>query len=94
MRRRTRLAPIVKVTKEIEETAMPRRLMSGTIDGGAAIVYSVKDSEYLKFQIPKLTRYIRNTKPVRLRGRQEFAHCTLLDQIFEGAKAFQPETRR
>ena len=50
MRRRTRLAAIVKVTKEIEETAMPRRLMSRTIDGGAAIVYSVKNFEDSMFR--------------------------------------------
>ena len=44
------MAPIVKVTKEIEETAMPRILLSCIEDGKVAMVYSVKSPEDSKFQ--------------------------------------------
>ena len=50
MRRRTRLAPIVKPTKEIEETAMPRELLSCTDDGEVFIKYSVPNVDDEKMQ--------------------------------------------
>lgn len=45
MRRKTRLAPIANVTKENEETVMPRRLVPCTGGDKAAIVYRVENSE-------------------------------------------------
>lgn len=42
MRRKTRLAPIANVTKENEETVMPRRLVPCTGGDKAAIVYRVE----------------------------------------------------
>ena len=45
MRRKTRLAPIANVTKENEETVIPRRLVPCTGGDDAAIIYRVEDSE-------------------------------------------------
>lgn len=45
MRRKTRLAPIAKVTKEIDETVMPRRLLSCARGDGAAIFNTLTGSD-------------------------------------------------
>ena len=50
MRRRTTLAPIVNFNKEIEETAMPRELLSCTDDGEVVIEYGVPNVDDEKMQ--------------------------------------------